>query len=350
LLFLAPLPAASEGDGWPAPPTYTDHQDLSFVLDRHGRRRLIHTTADWHERREHILAHFQRAAGPLPSPTRRVPLDVRVIEEVRIGSLLRRKLTYQSDLDDRVPAYLFLPSTPRSRERLPALLCLQQTTAAGKDEPAGVRGDPSLKYALELAERGYVTIAPDYPSFGEHAYDFDPKHGYSSGTMKAVWDNIRAIDLLETLPEVDAGRIGCIGHSLGGHNGLFTAVFDERIKAVVTSCGFTSLQRDDIPSWTGPRYMPRLASEFGNDPKRVPFDFHELVSCLSPRAVFVSAATRDDDFDATGVREVLAAAATIYRLHRAEARLQAHFPDAPHSFPESARRQAYEFLDRQLAR
>ncbi len=265
------------------------------MLNRDGERRPIRTTADWHDRRDHVLAHFQRATGLLPSPTRRVPLNAKVIEQVRIGTLLRRKLTYQSDPDDRVAAYLFLPSTPQSAlptqhspVGLPAVLCLQQTTAVGKDEPAGVRGDPSLKYALELAERG--------------------------------------------------------------HNGLFTAVFDERIKALVTSCGFTSLERDDIPSWTGPRYMPRLASEFKNDPKLVPFDFHELVACLAPRAVFVSAATRDDDFDVAGVREVLAAAGTIYRLRGAEDKVQVHFPDAPHSFPESARRQAYEFLDRQLAR
>jgi len=33
-------------------------------------------------------------------------------------------------------------------------------------EPAGVSGDPTQDYALELAERGFVTISPDYPGFG----------------------------------------------------------------------------------------------------------------------------------------------------------------------------------------
>ena len=47
--------------------------------------------------------------------------------------------------------------------------------------------------------------------------------------MKAIWNNVRAIDLLESLPEVDPDAIGCVGHSLGGHNGLFTAAFDTRI-------------------------------------------------------------------------------------------------------------------------
>ena len=39
-------------------------------------------------------------------------------------------------------------------------------------EAAGIDGDPNLAYALHLARRGYVTLAPDYPGFGESRYDF----------------------------------------------------------------------------------------------------------------------------------------------------------------------------------
>ncbi len=331
-------------------PEYPNHQDLSFLLDRDGKRSEIKTLADWAKRREHIVSHFQRVTGPLPSPLRRVPLDVKVIEEVKVGTLTRRKLSFQSDPTDRVTAFLFLPGPAASSTKWPAVLALQQTTNSGKDEPAGIRGDPNLKYALELAERGYVTLAPDYPSFGEHAYDFDPKHGYVSGTMKAIWDNIRAVDLLETMPEVDAARIGCIGHSLGGHNAIFTAVFEPRLKAVVSSCGFSSMQKDDVPSWTGPVYMPLIASQFKNDPKLLPFDFHELIAAIAPRAFFASAATKDNDFDVTGVQDVLNAAKPIYQLHGKAADLVGLYPEAGHSFPEAARQRAYEFLDRVLER
>ncbi len=338
---------------------YPTHQDLAFVLDRDSVKQPIKTSADWARRREHIVRHFQRVTGPLPSPLRRVPLDVKVIEEVKVGSLTRRKLSYQSDPTDRVTAYLFLPHAPADEIKIPgavpihgpkwpAALCLQQTTNAGKDEPAGIRGDPGLKYALELAERGFITLAPDYPSFGEHAYDFAPKHGYVSGTMKAVWDNIRAVDLLETLPEVDTERIGCIGHSLGGHNAIFTAVFEPRLKAIVSSCGFSSMQKDDVPSWTGPSYMPLIASEFKNDPKRLPFDFHELIAALAPRPFFASAATKDSDFDVSGVKDVLEAARPIYALHGKADDLVGHYSEVGHSFPDDARQRAYEFLERSL--
>ena len=228
------------------------------------------------------------------------------------------------------------------------MLCLHQTTQGGKDEPAGLAGNPDLHYALELAQRGYVTLVPDYPSFGEHPYDFDSRHGYSSGSMKAVWDNLRAIDLLETLDEVDAGRIGCMGHSLGGHSALFTAVFETRIRAIVSSCGFTRFHKDDVPSWTGPRYMPRIASQFQNDADKLPFDFTEIVAALAPRPFLACAAQRDDDFDVSGVQDVMTAARTVYELYGQADALQAHYPDCEHAFPPQARKVAYEFLDKHL--
>lgn len=329
-----------------APPVdYPDHTDLTYALNRNGKKTPIRTPADWQVRRGHLLDNLTRVMGPFPSHLRRVPLDVKEVEQVRVGNLIRRKVTFQSDPDDRVPAYLFLPAE-KPTGKLPAVLALHQTTKIGKGEPAGL-GNKEMAYGLELAQRGYVVIVPDYPSFGEHRYDFSAP-GYASGSMKAVWDNVRAVDLLEALPEVDPDRIGVIGHSLGGHNALFTALFEPRLKAAVSSCGFSSMRKDDLPSWTGPVYMPRIKTEFGNDVARLPFDFHEVVTALAPRAFLACAAEKDDDFDASGVRDVMAAAKAVYKLHGAEDRLAAHYPKGPHAFPPEARKVAYEFLDRHL--
>jgi dienelactone hydrolase len=326
---------------------YPDHTDVTQVRDTAGKERPIKSVTDWQVRRRHIAENMQIVMGPLPSPLRRVPLEVKIVEEKRIGTLFRRKITFQSDPEDRVPAYVFLPIDVPAK-KLPAVLCLHQTTQVGKNEPAGVAGDPDLKYALDLAQRGYVTIVPDYPSLGEHKFDFKVKTAYASGSMKAIWDNIRAIDVLETIPEVDTDRIGVIGHSLGGHNGMFTAVFEPRIKAIVSSCGFTTFRKDDMPSWTGPRYMPRITSQFGNDAKKVPFDFQEIVSAFAPHPFLACAAEKDHDFDVSGVRDVMKAAEPIYRLHGAADNLAAFYPPGPHAFPAAARQRAYEFLDGHL--
>jgi dienelactone hydrolase len=332
------------------PPVYREHQDLSYYLDPQGARHSIQTIADWNIRRAHVLAHMQSVMGPLPHPAHPVPLDVRVLESVRLGPLVRQKIEYHTDSQvRRVRAYLFLPAK-KSTNR-PAMLCLHQTVTIGKAEPAGLGNNPDLRYALELAQRGYVTLAPDYPSFGEYAYDFNPKDGYDSGTMKAIYDNVRAIDLLQSLPEVDPDRIGCIGHSLGGHNSIFTAAFDPRIKAVVSNCGFTRFHKyygGKLKGWTSPRYMPRIASDYGNDPDRVPFDFTEIVALLAPRAFLASSPIHDENFEVSGVRDVIAAAKPIYALYGKTQNLAANYPDCQHSFPPKARAVAYAFLDEHL--
>jgi dienelactone hydrolase len=328
-------------------PEYSDHFDLLSFRDADGNRRAVNSKGEWETRRRHIVAALERVMGPFPNPARRGALDVVVHEETKLdGGIVRRKISYQSDATDRVAAYLFLPVPALDApKKLPAMLCLHPTLKEGKAGPAGLAGKPQSFYALELARRGYVTLAPDYPSFGDSKFDFSPRHGYASASMKAVWDNVRAIDLLETLPEVDAGRVGAIGHSLGAHNAIFTAVFDSRVRAVVASCGFTTLKKDDVPSWTGANYMPRIRSDFGNDAARVPFDFPELLAAIAPRPLIVVAAEEDSDFDVGGVRETVEAARAVYKLFGAESKLAADYPPGPHAFPDEARRRAYERLD-----
>ena len=84
---------------------------------------------------------------------------------------------------------------------------------------------------------------------------------------------LRAVDLLCSLPEVDPARIGVIGHSLGGHNAIFVALFDDRLKAVVSSCGFNDFRhyyKGNIAGWSHKGYMPRLREVYHLDLDRVP--------------------------------------------------------------------------------
>ena len=169
--------------------------------------------------------------------------------------------------------------------------------------------------------------------------------------MKAVYDNIRAVDLLASLAEVDAERIGCIGHSLGGHNTMFTAVFEPRIKVMVSNCGFTRFHKyygGNLAGWTSGRYMPLISSRHQNDPDRVPFDFTEIVGSFAPRPFLASAPIGDANFEVSGVRDVIAAARPIYALYGQAENLQANYPESRHDFPPGARAVAYEFFDRHL--
>ena len=188
-----------------------------------------------------------------------------------------------------------------------------------------------MHYAKHLADRGFVTLAPDYPSFGEYDYSFPLQDGYVSGTMKAIYDNIRAIDLLQSLAQVDGGRIGCIGHSLGGHNTLFTAAFDSRIKVMVSNCGFTRFHKyyeGKLKGWTSARYMPLINDKYENDPDQVTFDFPEIIASFAPRPFLASSPIHDANFEVSGVKDSMAQALKIYRLYDAEHNLRANYPDA----------------------
>jgi dienelactone hydrolase len=342
-LTLAAIATADE------PPPY-DHANLLFYRNEAGELLPIESPDHWAIRRRHILEGMQQAMGPFPAPERRADLDVQISESVETDHYVRHTLTFVAEPDDRVPAYLLVPKGLNGKA--PAMLCLHQTVAIGKGEPAGLGDRRTLHYAHELAQRGYVCLAPDYPSFGDYRYDFAAhRDRYASGSMKAIWNNVRAIDLLESLPEVDKDRMGCIGHSLGGHNALFTAAFEPRITAVVTSCGFTAFHHyygGKLAGWTSDRYMPRIRDVYENNPDRVPFDFYEVLGAIAPRSIFVNAPLHDDNFDVEGVRKVIEEVGGVYRLLNASDNLHAEYPDSGHDFPDEVRMQAYEWLDERL--
>jgi dienelactone hydrolase len=336
---------------------YPDHSNLLVYRDADGNEHGIKTAADWERRRAHILENMQLVMGPLPDEAGKVPPDMAVLEEQETPLFTRRKITFAVEENDRLPAYLLIPHNIQGKS--PAMLCLHQTTPLGMAEPAGLGGLPNLHYAAHLAARGYVTLAPEYclsvmspqtSGYGEYHIDAYAR-GYLSNTMKGIWNHMRAVDLLQSLPQVDGERIGCIGHSLGGHNSMFVAAFDERLKVIVSSCGFTAETKyfnGDLTGWSHKGYMPRIADIYDCDPAKMPFDFHEVLAALAPRAFFTNSPLHDDNFDPSGVEDCIAAATPIYELLGAGDKVAAIYPDCGHDFPDEARRVAYDWIDRWL--
>src|SRR5262245_23304949 len=132
------VPSAAE------PPFYPNKTRLLVYRDANDKEHSITTATDWARRREHILANMQLVMGPLPGDSRKVPLDVQITEEVKTAHFIRKKLTFASEKEDRVPAYLFIPLERAGK--LPAVLCLHQTIRIGKDEPAGLGTNENLRY------------------------------------------------------------------------------------------------------------------------------------------------------------------------------------------------------------
>jgi dienelactone hydrolase len=313
-----------------------------------GKIRIARTAKEWEWRRREALAGMHELTGPLPGREKRCPLAVTVENETDMGSYVRRAITYSSEPGSRTTAFLCLPKTALAGKATAAVLCLHPTdNVAGYKVVVGLGGRPHRQYGSELAERGFVTISPSYVQLADYQPDLDAL-GYQSGTMKAIWDNVRAMDLLDGLPFVKRGRYGAIGHSLGGHNAIYTAVHDARVRVVVSSCGFDSFldyYGGNVKGWVQPRYMMRMANYVGN-PDRIPFDFYELIAALAPRPLFVNAPLRDANFRAASVDRIFAAAQAVYGLWGAKANLAVAHPDSEHDFPDAERMLAYEWIDR----
>ncbi len=332
--------------------------DLLKFHDSSGKVRQGTTIPDWEKRRAEILKGMQSVMGRLPGSEKRIPFDVQIDEETDCGSYVRRLITYQSEPGGRTPAYLLIPKDALSgKKKARAVLCLHPTdNTIGHKVVVGLGGRANRQYAQELAERGFVTFAPAYTMLANYYPDLKAL-GHTSGTMKAIWDNIRGVDYLETLRFVDTKKgFGVIGHSLGGHNSVYTAVFDDRLKVIVSSCGLDSyLDYYDGneknwhygKGWCQDRYMAKLADYRGRL-RDIPFDFHEMIAALAPRVCFINAPLGDGNFRWKSVDEVVKAAASIYRLYGRADNLMVEHPDCSHDFPDAMREKAYGLFEKHL--
>lgn len=308
--------------------------------------------------RAEVRRAMESVIGPFPGTDHRRESGMVVETEERLDGFRRLRIRYPSEPGSSVPAYLLLPeaaATGTGPRRFPAVLALHQTHPAGNRVVVGLGNSPDDEYGVELARRGWVVLAPPYPHLAGHTPDLAAL-GHRSGTMKAIWDNSRGLDLLASLPQVRTNGFAAIGHSLGGHNGLFTAVFDPRLKAVVSSCGFDAFRDyyDADPAvwmtgrgWCQERYMPGLAAYRGRLDE-IPFDFPDILACQSGGWVWVNAPLGDGNFRWRSVARVVRAAWPAFARLDGGHRLQVRYPDTGHRFPPALRAEAYRFLETAL--
>ncbi|MDI9604257.1 MAG: alpha/beta fold hydrolase [Bacteroidota bacterium] len=330
-----------------------EEQDLLNYTGSKGERLLVTTAKEWNRKREEVLKNMQEVMGPLPRGKRSFKVNYTETEE--FPGYTRYGINFQAAPGETIYAYLYQPKG--DAKRYPAMLALHETGPGGKRISDGDTGKPNMAYAKELAERGYVVIAPDYPSMGElKGHDFASDR-YASATMLGIFNHIACVDLLQKLPYVEKEKIGVIGHSLGGHNAIFVAAFDPRLQVVVTSSGWTLMdyynagERNTkhyggrLGPWAQDRYMPLIRDKYGLDSKKVPFDFDEVIASLAPRPFFSNSPVGDLNFSIEGVRKGISRVKRVYDFMGASENVVMAYPDAEHDFPPEVREEAYRFID-----
>lgn len=328
---------------------------LIFAQDNLSNAQHIHK-----KNRAEILNNMEKVMGKLPDRSNLPSFDIKITDSVKEERFTRYTLTFNVAENERLPVYLYVPRQSGMIRRIPAMLVLHGTSVLGKGVVDGQGTLPNRAHARELAQRGYVVIAPDYPSFGDlkdHNFETDR---YKSGTMQAIFNHMRCVDLLQSRPDVDSENIGVIGHSLGGHNAMFVAAFDTRLKVAVSSSGWTQFEYYNIGEegskkyggrlgpWAQTRYMPLIHTKYKLDAKLIPFNFDDIITAIAPRAFFSVSPLKDSNFDVKGVREGISLAKKTYVNLGAEEMLQVRYPDAGHDFPVENRKEAYAFLDKIL--
>lgn len=253
----------------------------------------IETKADWHQRRAELKKKYLALLRDQHKPSKPA-LDLKVHEEVVVDGLYRRQLiSYAVEADERAHAYLGIPL--ELTDKAPAVVALHGTYEFGKKRVAGLIDNPDKAYLDHLCRRGYVVIAPEHFVSGhrvpaEGSYEtgqFYKKHPQWTAVGKFTYEHSIAIDVLQTLDQVDDDRIGALGHSLGGHGTFFLAAYDERVKVSACNCGASFFRHNpNVTGWSRDHWYVyfkpiRPALLKGELP---PIDFHEIIALIAPRA------------------------------------------------------------------
>ena len=317
---------------------------LPLLVDDSGT--AIATREGWERQRTKVRDEWRKFLGPMPEPRPAVKLEV--LEAGFWVGWERSLVRYEAEPGLFVEGYLFKPLT-QNNEKLPrpGIVALHQTTNASIDEVAGVSGPDSMKIGLKLAARGFVVFCPrcflwqSVKDYDEAVAKHRERHPNSLGMAKMLYDAMRGVDVLESLPEVDKKRIGAVGHSLGAKEALYLAAFDERIKVAVASEGGTGFRSTN---WDAPWYLgPAIRDE------NFSLNHHQLLALIAPRP-FLILGGESGGGAADGNRSwpLLEAALPVWRLYGEPTRLGLLNHRQGHSIsPESFERIA-EWLEMYL--
>jgi dienelactone hydrolase len=317
----------------------------------------------WPRERERILEGAMKVLGPFPSE--KPPLEPRVLSEEDCGSYVRKKVSIQVQAGDRMPAYLLVPK--KRTGRVPAIICFYGTTSgAGKETTVGLSGRKpgtpphrNNAFAIDMVEAGFVAFAPDYLRDGERikpgrrpydTTDFYEEFPGWSIVGKDVWDNMRAIDYLQTLDFVDPDRIGMAGHSYGGHSTIFAAALDSRIQAIVANGPVSDFLHHGmhwgVPKGAGnSQSLPGMRPYVLDHTLAIPVTFYEFTSLIAPRPLLVGQAVSERR---PMEEENYAAVTAVYRGFGVSERVRFHWYAGEHDFPPEARQAAVEWFKKWL--
>jgi len=278
--------------------------------------------------------------APLPE---RTPLRATVTGVLERDGYVVEKVHFQSLPGVYVIGNLYRPA--RVSERLPAVLYLCGHNSDGKAHLA-YQANPRW-----FAEHGYIALVLDPIQVGEsrglhHGTYYEGRWDwYSRGYTPLgteVWNAMRALDYLETRPDVDAGRLGATGLSGGGVVSWSLAAADERIKVVAPVCQTGSVENVVVDRGID----GHCDCAFWINHYR--WCWPDLGALIAPRALLIASGTEDNLWRPYAFRDV------ALRIHHQYARLGARDRFAlvedltPHGYTPKLRQAIFTWFNTHL--
>jgi dienelactone hydrolase len=291
---------------------------------------------------------------PEPAPLRPVLRDTQQRPGYRIESL-----TYEVEPGDAVPALLLIPDGVSASSPAPAVAVWHQHNGEwhlGKSEPAGLAGNPMHHTGVALAREGYVVLCPDALCFEERR---DPEGKLRDGNFERfeflryvvqgqcmAWKNIldmrRAVDYLQSRPEVMGDRLGCYGHSMGSTHCWLVGPHEPRLKAIVGNCCLPTYSaiHDEKLLHCFPNFVPGWM-QYGDTP--------EMAALIAPRALHLNLGEKDSGSPIEHARAGIERIAAAYAAQAAADRFSYFIePDTGHVLSESMWDRTRAFFARHL--
>jgi cephalosporin-C deacetylase-like acetyl esterase len=301
----------------------------------------IGSLEEWKRRRPELRRQVFSMLGfdRIPEKT---PLNVQITGTLERDTYRIEKIVFQSMPGFYVTGNLYLPK--ESKGKFPAVLYL----CGHSPGPSGNKVDYQ-HHGIWLARHGYVAFLIDSVEFGEvpgihhGTHDLEMWEWLSLGytpVAPEVWNSIRAVDYLETRPEVDASKIAVTGISGGGAMTWYSAAVDERLKVAAPVCS----------TWTVHSHTADDAVHENCDCiyflNTFLADLPMVGALIAPRPLKIISARRDVSFPIPGYRDVYQRIRPIYELYGAADKIAEYDEDAPHADIVPFRKEANEWINR----
>lgn len=287
----------------------------------------------WNLRRAELKNQILAASGLLPMPSR-APLQAKRFGRIERAGYSVETVTLETIPGLRIAGNLYLPRPLSPNAKIPAILVAHGHWKHGRIHHADDYSVPAL--CVNLAAQGYAVFAWDMVGYNDtralpHEFGNSEEEILWSFSPLGIqlWNSIRAIDFVQSLPVVNPSRIGMTGASGGGTQTFLTAAVDERILAAapvdMVSAGF---QGDDACE-----IAPSLRLTTNNV---------EITSMIAPRPMMLVSSTRD--WTRNTPREEFPLVQAVYKLFGRTRRLRQAQIDAPHNYNRASREAVYGFF------